>query len=465
MKTFLAWLCCAILQLHAADFNVRAFGAKGDRQILDRAALQAALDACAKAGGGTVRFPAGDYLAGLLRISSGTTLQLEAGATLWASTNKADYAPGPLSPAAHSRQTSSHLLVADEAERIAIVGAGTINGQGSADYNGSASNKPPFRVGILLFTACREVSVRGVTIRDSDAWALHFKRCDTVTVDHVTIRNNLRRLNSDGIDPNACRHVRITHCDIRTGDDCVVLKATEPAPCEDIVISDCILETPCSALKLGTESRGDFRNIRFERCKVRSAPIALGLYLKDGGTMEDITFRDVELDTGAATKHAVAPIFIDIERRHPHSKIGRIRNITFANIAMQSSAGVLIQGMPQQPIENLTLTNVSLRVTRADDYAKRKKPVGGTRTTREERDTLYARLPAYFALAHIRGLRLEDVRVEIAPEAFAQFPRAAVCGRELEGVVLRRVTRNPGDAPDRLPALDLQHCRDVQIVE
>ncbi|MCX7008247.1 MAG: glycoside hydrolase family 28 protein, partial [Kiritimatiellaeota bacterium] len=464
MKIFVALLCCAALHLPAAEFNVRDYGAKGDRQTLDRAALQAALDACGKAGGGIVRFPAGDYLSGLLRISSGTTLQLDAGATLWASTNQADYTLGALFPATNPHQTGTHLLVADDAEHLTLAGAGTINGQGTADYSGSASNKPPFRVGILLFTACRDVSVRDVTIRNSDAWTLHFKRCETVTVDHVTIRNNLRRINSDGLDPNSCRHVRITHCDISVGDDCVVLKATEAAPCEDIVISDCTLETPCSALKLGTESRGDFRNIRFERCKVRSAPIALGLYLKDGGTMEDIAFRDVELDTGAATKHAVAPIFIDIERRDPDSKIGRIRNITFANITMQSSAGVLIQGMPQQPIENLTLTNVTLRVTRADDYAKRKKPVGGHRTTHDERDTLYARLPAYFALAHIRGLRMDDVRVEIAPEAFAQFPRAAVCGRELEGVVLRRVTRSPGDEPGRIPALDLQNCRDVKTV-
>jgi len=461
MKHFLALLCCAALSLPAAEFNVREYGAKGDRQTSDRAAIQAALDACGRAGGGTVRFPAGDYLSGLLRLSGGTTLQLDVGATLRASTNRADYID-PLFPDANPHQTGTHLLVADDAQHLAIVGAGTIDGQGTADYSGSASNKPPFRVGLLLFTACSDVSVRGVTCRNSDAWTLHFKLCDTVTVDHVTIRNNLRRINSDGIDPNSCRHMRITHCDISTGDDCIVLKATEPAPCEDIVISDCTLETPCSALKLGTESRGDFRQIRFERCQVRSAPIALGLYLKDGGTMEDIAFRDVALDTGAATKHAVAPIFIDIERRHPDSKIGRIRNITFANITMQSSAGVLIQGMPQQAIENLTLSNVTLRVTRADDYAKRKKPVGGSRTTRDERDTLYARLPAYFALAHVRGLRMDDVHVDIAPEAFARFPRSAVSGRELEGVVLHRVTRTPGDESGRIPTLDLQHCRDVQ---
>jgi len=98
-------------------------------------------------------------------------------------------------------------------------------------------------------------------------------------------------------------------------------------------------------------------------------------------------------------------------------------------------------------------------VTQADDYAKRKKPVGGRRTTHDERDTLFARLPTYFAFAHIRNLKLDNIMVDIAPAAFAQFDRSAVSGREITGGSIRNVRRVPGDG--RAPVVDLQNCRDV----
>jgi len=454
MKLFLSVGFLVPFCLCGAEFNVRQFGAKGDRQTLDQAAIQATVNACAKVGGGTVKFPPGDYLSGEVHLASGVALELDRGATLWASTNRSDYSLSP-------KQTGAHFLVADNASRICILGKGTINGQGAADYGDrwGAPTKPQFRVGILLFTGCANVTIRDVTILNSDAWTLHFKRCENITVDRVTIRNNYRRLNSDGIDPNSCRHVKITRCDITAGDDCIVLKTTEPFPCEDVLISDCKFESAASALKLGTESHGDFRNIRFERCSIRNSPTGLGFYLKDGGTMENITFRDIDLSTGNATNRTITPIFMDIEKRHPNSKIGKMRNITFENITMHSGAGVLIQGMPESPIENLTLRNLKLRVTQADDYAKRKKPVGGRRTTHDERDTLFARLPTYFAFAHIRNLKLDNIMVDIAPAAFAQFDRSAVSGREITGGSIRNVRRVPGDG--RAPVVDLQNCRDV----
>ena len=118
-------LCGVALQLQGAEFNVRDYGAKGDGQTLDRAALQSAADACRKAGGGIVRSPAGDYLSGGLRLFGNTTLQLDAGATLRASTNPADYASDSLFPTTHPRQAGAHLLLADGAEHLAIAGAGT----------------------------------------------------------------------------------------------------------------------------------------------------------------------------------------------------------------------------------------------------------------------------------------------------------------------------------------------------
>ncbi|MFO8014162.1 MAG: glycosyl hydrolase family 28 protein [Phycisphaerae bacterium] len=439
----------------AAVFNVREYGATGDRSALDTAAMQRAVDACHNAGGGTVLVPAGDYLSATVRLKDGVTLRLAKGATLWITPEKAHY------------DGTRHLLTAEDATAVTVEGEGEINGQATGDYGGrwGRPKRPAFRTGVLLFHRCRDVAVRGITIRHSDSWTLHFKRCTHVTVEDVTIRNNYRRLNSDGIDPNMCRHVRIRRCDIVAGDDCVVLKATEAAACEDVVVTDCVLESAASAIKLGTESHGDFRNIRFAGCTIRNSFTGIGFYLKDGGTMEHVRFENIRIETCPETVRTVTPIFMDIERRHKDSKVGTIRDVTFEDIAIRSGSGVLIQGMPESPIRDLTLKDVRFRVDKPDDYRKRHKPVGGRRTVRGQRDTEFARLPAYVTLAHVTGLRVEDLAVRVPEAAMKQYDRSALCGRFLEGARLRGVRREPGPEAGERPVVDLRDCTAVQVLD
>ena len=429
-----------------AMFNVRDFGAKGDKQSNDRAAIQAAVEACSRAGGGMVYFPAGDYLSGTIRLLSHVTLHLDGGAALWASTEPSDY-------------EGSRLLVADGQEHISIVGEGTIHGQGTADYGSrwGVPDRPSFRTGILLFEKCRHIAIRGVTILYSDSWAVHLRHCETVFIDGVTIFNNIHRLNSDGIDPNSCRDVHISNCHIVAGDDCIVLKSTEPYPCENVVVTNCTLETTCTALKLGTESQGDFRDIHFSNCTIRNTSVGIGFYMKDGTTMERVTFSNISIETYDASNHQIFPIFMDIEKRHADSQIGRIRDVVFRDIHIRSGSGVLIQGMPESPIENLTIENMTFRAERADDYAKRKKAIGGRRTTSDDRDTRYARLPSYVTLAHVDGLTLDNVRVLITEDAFQQYERSAVCGHELQNSIIRSIYRRPAGAGSQMPIVALHN--------
>jgi hypothetical protein len=167
------------------------------------------------------------------------------------------------------------------------------------------------------------------------------------------------------------------------------------------------------------------------------------------------------METCPATVRTVTPIFMDIERRNADSKVGRIRDVTFENIEIRSGSGILIQGMPESLIENLTLRNVRFNVTAPDDYAKRSKPVGGRRTTRDERDTLFARLPTYAAIAYVRGLTLENVIVAASDEAARGADRSAVALRQVQGAALTNVGRTPEPWPGAQPAVDVQDCRDV----
>src|SRR6202035_482469 len=72
-------------------YNIRDFGAKGDGKTLDTAALQAAIDACTRDGGGTVLVPSGTFVVGTTELKSNVILHLAASATLLGSGDGKDY--------------------------------------------------------------------------------------------------------------------------------------------------------------------------------------------------------------------------------------------------------------------------------------------------------------------------------------------------------------------------------------
>ena len=170
--------------------------------------------------------------------------------------------------------------------------------------------------------------------------------CQNVIVDGIRIFNNDRGPNNDGIDPDGCRNVIIRNCIIESGDDSIVLKATRPVwekygNCENIVITNCILHSRDSALKIGTETWGDIRNVIFGDCVVRDCSRAVGIWVRDGGTIEDIQIHHI---TGNTKRYADGvnrtfaprwwgkgePIFLSAGYRKGEKKYpGKIRRITF----------------------------------------------------------------------------------------------------------------------------------------
>ncbi len=438
----------------AADYDVRKYGAKGDGAAPDTAAIQAAIDAASSAGGGAVRVPSGKYAVARIELKSNVTLHLDRGAALLGSTQRKDYKGGP-----------GVILLARDAHRIAVEGEGAVDGQTTADYGTrwGAPEKPAFRTNLMRIEKCRDVTVRGVTLRNSDSWTLHLRGCRHVRIEGIEILDNYKRLNSDGIDPNSCEDVKISRCHIVTGDDAIVLKSTEPLPCEDVEVSDCVLESATAALKIGTESHGDFRNIRFHDCKIVNSPVGVGIYVKDGAAVENVAVENIQMTLCGPAFHEVVPLFIDIEKRNADSRVGLVRDVAFRNIRITGGGGLLLQGMPESPLQNLTLKNITFDVRDARDYAKRRKPVGGHRTTRDPRDTLYARAATWAALANIHGLVVDGFQLNLTAEDSRKFPRSAVALFNVEGGQVLNVVRTPAAANP--PPVELSHCKGVQMAK
>lgn len=453
-----------------ATFDVRTHGAKGDKTTSDTKAIQAAIDACATSGGGTVLFPPGDYRSGMIRLRSRVTLWLDNGATIWASPDRGEYQP---IEAERLAEGNPYLIVAEKAEHVAIRGDGVIHGGGEADWNrrrdaprGWTEDFFKWRIGLMLLKGCRNVTLEGITIRYSQTWTVHLLDCEQVFVQGLTIRNNYYRSTTDGIDVHSCRDVHIVNCSVTAGDDCICIKTAKGRPCENVVVTNCTVESVATAIKLGTGSDGDFRDIHVSNCTVRNSTVGIGVYIKDGGRAERVTFSDISVSTiedasqvGVAMENSVYPIFVDIEKRSQDSRVGSVRDLTFRGIHIYSDNGSLIQGMRESPIENLVLRDISTRVEKPFDYGQRKKHGGGSSNPKDDRRTVYAQKPSYFTLANIDGLVVDNLSLRVAEPVFAQFPRSALCINEVADGVVSNVRRTPAGEIKGQPVIEMHNCR------
>ena len=146
---------------------------------------------------------------------------------------------------------------------------------------------------MIRMIQCSDVTVRDVTILDSPMWVQHYLACDDVLIDGITVRSHVAN-NNDGIDIDSCHRVRISNCDICSGDDALVLKATSDRACKDITVTNCVLSSYCNAFKLGTESNGGFHNIVLNNCSIYDTRLAaIALEMVDGGTLERVSVDNV----------------------------------------------------------------------------------------------------------------------------------------------------------------------------
>jgi hypothetical protein len=383
-----------------------SFGAKGDQRTNEAPAIQRAIDACAGSGGGTVYFPAGNYLSGTITLKSNVILDLSPGATIWGSRDIADYRP-------------LHLIYAHDAENIGITGSGTINGNGDAYWEKDFKAKEKRPDTLIRLERCRGVRISGIRIRNTPKFGIHPVECDGVSIRGISMISDMRGPNTDGIDPESSRNVAISDSYIETGDDAICLKSHEK-PVENITVTNCTLISDDSALKIGTGTRSAIRNCRFSNCVITGTRFGIGMYVKDGGVIEGINFSNIHIDTSVAHYNQRTnssrewieyPIFIDLEKRTPESPLSRVRDINFSDIHIASEGRILVEGMPERPLENLTFRNVVMRVTGYEAIEQQVKPRGvhGMPPAPRERD--YASAPAALIFANVNGLRLRDVQV------------------------------------------------------
>lgn len=388
-------------------YNVVQFGAVRNGREFDTKAIQAAIDACAAAGGGVVYFPPGRYHSGGLLLKSHVHLYLEAGATLLGSIHLDDYPKTiPKIRSYTDNYTERSLIYGEDLVDVGLHGPGTVDGRGGA-FHGPYKVRPY----LIRLAGCRNVSVTGLTLRDSPMWVQHYLACDDVSIHGIKVHSRVNA-NNDGIDIDCCQRVTISDANISSGDDAIVLKSTSSRPTRNVAITNCVLSSHCNAFKLGTESNGGFEDITLSNCTMYETRLSgIAIEMVDGGVLDgvnvlNVTMRDVK-----------SVIFIRLGDRGrpfleggPRPGPGKLRNVQIAGVKATGAGkiGCAISGIPGHDIENVSIRDVSILFEGGVQEAPEDVP---EHPEKYPEHSMFGTLPAYgFFCRHVRGLRFDGVR-------------------------------------------------------
>lgn len=407
--------------------NVRDQGARGDGSHLDMGALQAAIDAAHGAGGGTVLLPPGVYRSGTLVLKDNVTLHLEKGATLLGSTNRSHY---PVQA----------LLYAEGARNIGISGRGVVDAQGQAWPSRG------WRVQLIHLIQCSDIAVTGITTQYSGSWTQHYVSCRRLTIRGVTVNSPRPGRNNDGIDISGSEEVRIEGSTVISDDDAIVIKSqTRDRVNRDFLILGNRAVTYRGAFKIGTETRGEYRNLVVRDLEAWGAK-AIEIYSVDGTDLEGVSIENVR------AHDALAAILIRLGARLRPSYFqageervpGRLCKVDIRNVEVDLSdksyreilfelgienAGTadchryaaresFISGLPGHLVEGVTIADTVIR------WPGGGSAVSALATVAERPDSypaagMFGTLPAWgFYVRHARGIVFRNVQLELlAPDA------------------------------------------------
>lgn len=402
------------------QFDVRAYGARGDGTTLATDAINRAIAAAASAGGGTVYFPAGQYLSFSIRLQSRIALYLDAGAAIVGAdpaTHGGSYDAAEPNPwdayqdFGHSHWHNS-LIWGENLTDVAITGPGLIHGRGlthggpgprrtpkAGDMPLSLGNADPHNEKVsgkeygadmvgkgnkaIGLKNCRNVILRDFSMLNGGHFAILATGVDSLTIDNLKVDTD-----RDGFDIDCCRNVRISNCGINSpNDDAICLKSSyalgAPRFTENVSIVNCQVsgfdlgsyldgsfkrtqlkapdqDGPTGRIKMGTESNGGFRNITISNCVFERCR-GLAIESVDGGVIEDITVNNL-----AMRDLTSAPLFIRLGRRMrapEGTPIGAIRRINISNIVVSNADpryASSISGIPGHPVQDIRISKLTV---------------------------------------------------------------------------------------------------------
>lgn len=433
----------------AKVYNVRDFGALGDGRHIDSPAINAAIDAASANGGGVVFLPEGTYCSYSVRLKDNITIRFAKGSVLKAAapTKDAGYdLPEPNEWSAYQDFGHSHwqnsLIWGIGLKNLKFEGKGLIDGTDVLSRGESRPGGPAEANKAIALKNCQNVTIKDISLLQCGHFALLL-----TGVDNLVIKNVLADTNRDAFDIDCCEHVIVRNCVVNSlNDDGIVLKCSyglgRAKPTADVLVENCTVsgydpgtvysgtygtsitsapdrDGPTGRVKLGTESNGGFkditvRNVTFKHCR------GLALETVDGAAMERIKVTNIKMDDIFNS-----PIYIRIGNRMRGPKdlpASIARDIEISNIVCtncDSRYALLIVGLPGNPVENVTLKNISIQyrggLTKEDVRAQKgANPFFFGRNSGYPEPSAHGIQPAWgLSMQHARNITFKNVKMTL----------------------------------------------------
>jgi polygalacturonase len=445
-------------------YQVKNYGAKADGITLDTDAINLAIEAAAKAGGGTVNFSAGTYLSYSIHLKSNITLYLEQGATILAAgpNNGIGYDAPELEVKnnyqdfGHSNRHNS-LIWGEGLENVSILGPGTIYGKG---LTRGGSNRASIGNKAIALKLCRNVILKDFTILYGGHFGILATGVDNLTIDNLKIDTN-----RDGMDIDACKNVRISNCTVNSPwDDAICLKSSYALgyarATENVTITNCQVsgydrgtlingkfqrkeahlvpdkEGPTGRIKFGTESNGGFKNITISNCVFEFCR-GLALETVDGGLLEDISITNITM-----RDIINSPIFLRLggRMRGPEGvEVGKLRRINISNVMVynaDSHFSTLISGIPGHDIEDVRLSNISIWYKPIDSAENKIQVIVPEYEKAYPEPEKFGVIPSYgFFIRHVKNIEMNNVDIRFLGKEI----RPAIMLIDVKGILLNNV--------------------------
>lgn len=435
-------------ELKPGIFDVRAHGAMGDGVTLDTPAIEAALDAAAKAGGGQVLFPPGRYISGTIHLRSGVTLQLDAGARLIGTTNLACYSQPKTPeymPEAKWGKWHRGLIVGENVEDVAITGLGTIDGNKVFDPTGEEKMRGPHTI---IFVNCRRFSLRDVTIVDAANYAIFFQVSDDVEIRNVKIVGGWDGVHWRGASERWCQNVSIIGCQFFTGDDAIAGRYWN-----NTVIKDCLINSSCNGIRLiGPATRLTIANNMFRgpgeqphrtSGAMRRTNMLSGIILQPGawdatrGPLDDVLLANNVM------QHVASPITLWTK---PGNTVGRV-TINGLHATDVYRSAISVESWSDTPMTNVVIRDVEVEYAGGGKASQATEPVKGPGVDARPLPAwgLYARNVQTLTLEDVRfSLTLDDLRPVINADRVERLTLDEFKFTQVPGVTMPFATTNVG---------------------
>lgn len=370
------------------DYNIMAYGAVGDGRKDDAGAIQKAIDACSAAGGGRVVVPSGKtYLAGPFKLKSFVEFYVAVNAKILANPDERVYTESAFRA---NKGEGTIWIGGENLVNVTISGSGVIDGNGISFMGAELEDSyvlKPFNVvdprpHILTIIGGKNIRIHDLTIRNSAYWTVHLVGCDDVVIDNITLLNSLKVRNSDGIDLDHSKNVRISNCYIESGDDCICLKNRrefeEFGACENITVTNCTMSSRSCAIKIGSENMDSINNVIINNCIISKSNRGIGIQNRDEGTVSNVIFANIIIEAKLFSDvwwGKAEPIYVtafprakgnhkDAGWRFPkgqtEGKVGAVTNIYFSNIKSISENGIYVGAESPDKVSGIVFDNIDL---------------------------------------------------------------------------------------------------------